>query len=55
VLRAPWSPHWDLRANASYEASVLLQYTITVPEFEAGEHANENSSCCEFLMVENPV
>jgi hypothetical protein len=29
ALCAPWSPHWELHANASYEASVLLQYTVT--------------------------
>jgi hypothetical protein len=28
VLCVPRSPHWDLHANASYEASVLLQYTV---------------------------
>jgi hypothetical protein len=25
-----------------------------LPRFRAGEHANENSACCKFLMVENP-
>jgi hypothetical protein len=46
----------DLHDNASYEASVLqLNTPFTTPQFETGEHANEDSVYCKFLMVENPL
>jgi hypothetical protein len=33
------------------------QFCCNIPlsQFEAGEHANENSACCKFLTAENPL
>jgi hypothetical protein len=30
-------------------------YNIPLPQFETGEHANEDSAYCKFLTVENPL